>query len=615
MLRPCDWGSLRMYHRLRTLHFVERHPTIVFWLSFGALNLFLFLPRYLFARETSSLVPPTSIFTDGAWMAANRLFIWRGNLDPFRISIELTLLVGLWVSLRWIRVRPYRWLVTGFYLLALAYAIYEAIVMSVWRLEPVFYSQYYLARDGLPFLLDHLRTSWWQGLALIAVLAVAAFVVSLIVSLMLDSSARPTFPLASRVLMAAAAVWCVFAASTYQVYTARSEAVPASLAFKIKRNITDSVRLHTDIMNFDDGVVQRAYDYSPHDLAWKPDIFFIFVESYGSVLYKRPDYRRQYAALLSDVEKSLDDAGWHEASALSESPTWGGGSWLAYTSTLMGLKIASHPQYLSLLNKYQVEPYPNLGRTLKDQGYRFVWISALDDAWSDISWAKLERFYGADDVFRQPDFEYTGPGYGWGPAPPDQYMLNYAFDNLLRTDDRPTLLFTITQNSHYPWMPLPSTADDWHTLNDLPNDQQAFDDSTIEHGTRRSNYFRAVEYQFDTLKQLILDHGDDNSVFVLIGDHQPPMVSRDEDGWATPVHIISRDKAFIESLGAYGLAVGLKVSSTEAALRHEGIYSMLMRALYQRSGVPTTALPTYLPDGAVQTQEPQTASQTVDVSN
>lgn len=66
----------------------------------------------------------------------------------------------------------------------------------------------------------------------------------------------------------------------------------------------------------------------------------VFVESYGSVLYKRPDYALAYTALLDELQSALTADGWHTASALSEAPTWGGGSWMAYTSALFGLRIA-----------------------------------------------------------------------------------------------------------------------------------------------------------------------------------------------------------------------------------------------------------------------------------
>ncbi len=85
---------------------------------------------------------------------------------------------------------------------------------------------------------------------------------------------------------------------------------------------------------------------------------------------------------------------------------------------------------------------------------------------------------------------------------------------------------------------------------------------------------------------------------VLIGDHQPPVVSRRSDGWATPVHVIAKDPALIDAFADYGFEPGLKVANVQPALRHEGIYSLFMRLLYQTYGDHSVALPPYLPRGA-----------------
>ena len=62
----------------------------------------------------------------------------------------------------------------------------------------------------------------------------------------------------------------------------------------------------------------------------KPNIL-IFVESYGSVLAKQDDWRECYTDMMTAYTARLAADGWYAATALSESPTWGGGSWMAYT--------------------------------------------------------------------------------------------------------------------------------------------------------------------------------------------------------------------------------------------------------------------------------------------
>jgi hypothetical protein len=492
----------------------QTHPNLIFWLCFGTLNALLFLPLYLLTQENTSFFPGAAITADGLWLGANRLFLWRDNLDPFRISLELTVLCALWVSVRWLRRRPLRVIFVIVYLLALCYAIYEAIMVTVYRVDPVFYSHYFLALDGLPFLAEIAHVApWIYALALVGLLTVIA-AVAILVNVLLSSADQAGFRRASRVAMVILAGLCLFATLRYQVYTASPEMVVSSLGFKLHKNINASLQLHQDVVKFDDAPARRAYAYVNRQMAQTPDIYLIFVESYGSVLYKRADFRASYTALLRELEEQLHDTGWQASSALSDSPTWGGGSWMAYTSLLLGLRIDSHPQYLSLLNKYQVDTYPDMGRTLRKQGYYYAWVSSISRELDEQMWSKYERFLGVDQWLRYEDLEYSGPQYSWGPAPPDQYVLNYAAEKLQASTDKPLLFVTITQNSHYPWLEQPPLVEDWRTLRKEGFNEQAVsakEQEEMQHSTRRQNYLAAIDYQLRMLVDFVQRNGDDNS--------------------------------------------------------------------------------------------------------
>ena len=547
-----------MTRRLSNFRPDRDHPNLVFWICFVTLNALLFLPLYLLNQETTSFLPAASIFADGPWMGLSQLFIFRENQDLFRLSLELTLVTALWATVRWLRLRFLRYAIAVIYVLALGYYVYEAIMVSIYLVDPIFYSQYYLARDGLPFLAGHLQTAWWVYAAAVGGLAIAAAALVALVNLLLRCAAAPALRRASRIAITLLAGLCLTAGMFYQFYTAMPGMVVSSLGFKLQQNIAASLQLHADVASFDGGAVRSAYDYASFRLEKKPDIYFIFIESYGSILYKRADFRQAYTTLLTELEEQLDSAGWHAATALSESPMWGGGSWMAYTTTLFGLRIDNQPQYLSLFNKYQVDAYPSLGHTLQTQGYHYVWLSSLVEEYDDLLWARYARFYGVDELLRSKDLNYSGPRYGWGPALPDQYVMNYANDLLKRSNDKPLFLFTITQNSHYPWTPHPELVDDWRTLNRAQAEPATPDSAETGQAALRQRYLHAIEYQLRMLTEFILHNGDENSVFVLIGDHQPPMVSRRADGWATPVHIIAKDQALIDAFAAYDFTPGLQ---------------------------------------------------------
>ncbi|MFN8488642.1 MAG: sulfatase-like hydrolase/transferase [Caldilineaceae bacterium] len=594
-------------NRLWPFYTAEKYPNLRFWLGFWGLNTLLFLPMYWLNLATMTFFPSRAIFADGWSMGIARLFLWRENLDLFRLSVEFTVLLALWVNVRRWQRPVLRWLIVGVYGLALAYYLYEAIVRSIYHADPVFYSQYYLALDGLPFLAQHVQTSLWLvGVASVGLVAVVIGLVSLL-HWLLNCAVNAKLARSTRVVLGLLALLLVWATFRYQIYTADVEMVESSLLFKLQKNIADSRQLRHDIASFDGERVRRLYDYSRYPLQQKPDIYLIFVESYGSALYKWRDYRAPYAQLLAELEAQLAEQGWHATTALSESPTWGGGSWLAYTSFLFGLRIDNHPQYLALLNKYQVDTYPDLGRYLQSQGYDYAWVSSISEELDEHTWYKYTRLMGVNQWLRYRDLNYHGRLYGWGPGPPDQYTLNYANELLHKATKQPLFFVTITQNSHFPWTPQPTLADDWRTLNEapsMPTEPTPLADVTTN---KRQDYLVAVEYQLRMLVDFILHNGNDNSLFILIGDHQPPQVAGRFDGSDTPLHIISKDQTLLAGFAQYGFVPGLRVQTVKPVLHHEGDYSLIVRALVDRYGGKPVALPPYLPNGAVVEQAEKTA--------
>ena len=591
-VRPLRWPGLAL----------ARHPDLAFWLSFALLNGLLFLPLYLFNRETSSFLPVQRAAGQPLSAIARELLLWRENQDIFRLSLELTLLAALWVNVRWLwlgrRPRVFRALVTVVYVLALSYTIYESIFLSLYQTEPVFYAQYRQTVEGVQYVVQHLSWPWtvYAGGAVVVV-ALTAVVLRLTQRLI---GGTPPQRLSRRTRLAslALALWAA-TALVIGAPLASPQAAVSSLAFKLQQNVAASLALRDRIAVFDSRAPQLAYDYSQYDLQRKPDVYLIFIESYGSVLYKRPDWRKSYEALLGQLEQELAGGGWRVASALSESPTWGGGSWMAYTSALFGLRIDSHPEYLFLLDEYQDVAYPGLGRYLQSQGYYSLFVSSISKQLGESDLQKYVNFYGADDWLTFGRLGYQGPRYGWGPAPPDQFVLWQVEQQVVATLDQPKFIFTLTKNSHYPWVPQPELADDWRTLNQPAEDPSAPLPDQIPAQAKRRNYMNAVTYQLRFLTDFILKNGRDNAVYVLIGDHQPQQVSRRADGFETPIHVISRDAGMVQSLQDYGFVDGLAVADMTPAMRHEGLYSLLVRTLLANYGQEGASLPPYLPNGIV----------------
>jgi hypothetical protein len=590
-----------MVTQLRQKLSLLNHPNLIFWFCFLILNGLLFLPLYLLNRETTTFLPFPSADPAGT---IKQLMLWRNNLDPFRLNAEVLLLVVLWVHGGWLRKFAgrywFRWFFGVFYFVALGYYLYESIMLSLYQVDPVFYSHYQLAIDGLQMVARHLQVPLEIYITGVLVLVVGTIVVGILIRAMLDSHVVEQLSLGSRIGLDLIALLVIVSVFTYQETLASPKMVVSSFVYKLEQNIADSIEVYQRVHTFGDVVAQNAYNYSGYHLLHKPNIYLIFVESYGSVLYKRPDYREAYTALLSQLQDELQEAGWYTASTLSEAPTWGGGSWMSYTTTLFGLRIDTHPQFLSLLDQYQSEVYPDLGHYLETQGYRYVRLSSLSVELGEEQWREYKNFYGMDEWLGYSDLHYHGLEYGWGPAPPDQYALNFAHDTIRGESAQPFFLFFITQNSHYPWIPLPEIVDDWRTLNEIGvNIQLPAPNPMIPHQIKRKNYFDSINYELRFLTDYILKVGNEESIFILIGDHQPQQVSRRDDGFDTPVHIISQDTAFVDAFLEYGFVRGLAIQDIAPTIRHEGFYSMFVRVLLTQYGQGIKALPEYLPGGVV----------------
>lgn len=587
-----------------------KHADVRFWSCFALLNALLFLPFFIInLNDVHFGLAPLKSFSDLRHTLVALIF-WRENADPFRLNTEWLWLTVLWVNVAWLRRNLYRWLMLAVYFIALFYYSYESIMLYLYKDEPIFYNHYFLVRDGLKFLLDHMHLSLWLYLA------AALFGVGLIggiiwlVLTLVDAPISGDLSRGSHIMLVALAGASLLSLAGYRNAAADPRMVISSLTAKLEQNIEASVNLYQSVAQFDDSTLRSAYDYRRQYLLRKPNIYLIFVESYGSVLYKRPDYKIAYLEMLDEMETALEENGLHMASALTESPTWGGGSWLAYTSALYGLRMEAHPQYLAFLEKYQDEGerYPNFGDYLRQQGYYFAWLTSIASELKEEKRQMYQRFYGVDRWIQYRDLAYKGVHYGWGPAPPDQYVLNATRESLLAETNKPLVLFFITQNSHYPWQPLPEMVDDWRTLNQPSPAGEPEPIEALSHADTRQHYLDSVDYTLDMLTEFILNGSNENgsnesvdedAIYVLVGDHQPPRVSRRDDGYETPIHIVSRDAKLLDNLAAYGFEPGAAVTAAEPQLHHEGLYSLFVRLLVETYGVRPEAAPEYLPQGVL----------------
>jgi len=561
-----------------------RKPGLWLWILFFVLNAILFLPAYLFHRADSTFFPPVAA-----------VFHPRENADIFRISVEWAIVAAAWVNIGWLRQSWRRKALpvvfSALYFLILLYHIYENAISTYYHTRPNFYDDWLFVRSGIGFLLDGLQVPVWYFVIGAMVAAGGIWALARLVRLFFTIPVENAGNGSKAVGIALAGIIVILS-----FRTGGTLADPAQEASSFIAKLTENVRgvavsakEVAYVTNFNPHAV---YNFENDRLREKPNIYLIFVESYGAVLYDSPYLRKNYLPRIETMDDTLREHGWHTASALSVSPTFGGGSWMAYTSAQYGIRISKQPQYLALREKYQLEPYPSLGRYLQQQGYEFMWVTPIARQLTAEDARKNDRFYAPDRWLLFADMNYHGPMYGWGPSPPDQFTLGFAQSFAAENVQKPLFMFYLTQNSHYPWAPLPPTVANWQNLNDSGIESPPALKKALPYYEHLKNYMASVDYTLVTLTDFIANTPDERAIFVLVGDHQPPIIARKRAGNATPIHIISKDANFVAQFSQYGFEEGLELDDLTPKMRHEGLYALLVHTLNARYGENPAALPT-----------------------
>ncbi|MEV6166886.1 sulfatase [Streptomyces sp. NPDC051954] len=286
------------------------------------------------------------------------------------------------------------------------------------------------------------------------------------------------------------------------------------------------------------------------------DVLFTFIESYGRVAIDDPAMAPQIDAVLKEGTRSLDAAGFASQSAWLRSPVTGAGSWLAHSTFLSGLWIKNQQRYRSLTTSDRMNLTNYFGKT---GAWRTVGIvPGVRRAWPE------GKFFGLDHIYDSEHLGYHGPYFSWTPVP-DQFSLE-AFERLEhgRADRRPIMAEIILASSHNPWAPVARMID-W---NDLGN-------GSVFHGIKkegkdpkevwknpesvRTEYRHAIEYSLRSVTEWLERYGDENTVLVFLGDHQPvPTVTAGDRSKDVPITIVARDQKVLDRISDWGWTDGLK---------------------------------------------------------
>jgi hypothetical protein len=510
------------------------------------------------------------------------------------------MVVLFYIFRRHITPKFYGWLAGLYYVLMFIFVVYYTTLEKVFLIKPILYDDFYLLKLG--FINSGGRLSF---LLLIELLVFAGIVWLIVKVFQYFLTLTSEMEFGNKSKLTIGFIGFLFLVNTVKSgLTFEPQHAFQSPFLMMVDNVQYSIDAYRSLNRFDIKKLNRQMNYDQYRLKKRPNVYFFFVESYGKILYENEKARPGYMAMMNKCQQTLTANGFEACSAFSTSPVSGGGSWISYSSVMFGFNLKNEATYLSLLKNAGTSKYNHLFRWFKHQGYRnYRLISMPDNENLKVPWELYSRFYGADEWIRFKDLDYHGDQYGFGPSPPDQYSVFYANQYIQKENPGPYTLFFISQNSHNPFYCPDSVVSDWKTLNRKTRHTKQV--SVLFRKPRLSEYVKAIDYDLKSFVQFIVQEGKENDIFVLIGDHQPPLLTSKENGFDTPVHIISRDSLFLSGFKNYGFSTGMLVSGNQNPLRHEGIYSMFMHEFIKNFGADTTQLPVYRPEGIKTTDHEQ----------
>jgi hypothetical protein len=283
------------------------------------------------------------------------------------------------------------------------------------------------------------------------------------------------------------------------------------------------------------------------------DLTIVFLESFGATLYDDPTARAATDPGRQALQAALTASGRHVVSGFFRSPTIGGASDLAHLSLLAGVDLSDPRRHDLLLTTRR----PTLLHLFKRAGYETFGV------YHAVSWPWPEHvYYGFDHYIDGPALQYEGPPITFWKIPDQVALARFEHRHARTAESPPRLLFFATISSHFPFSPVPPYQPDWQrVLTPTPfdtEDLQAVAAQRVDWLDMRSGYLAGVNYVYRWLTGYFERPEPRETVYVLVGDHQPTAnITGERPSWDVPVHIVSRDRRLLERFSALGFSDGL----------------------------------------------------------
>ncbi|MEI5526098.1 sulfatase [Streptomyces brasiliscabiei] len=319
------------------------------------------------------------------------------------------------------------------------------------------------------------------------------------------------------------------------------------------------------------------------------DVMIAFIESYGRAALEDPAIAPGVDAALDEEGEALTEAGFAAKSGWLTSATYGGSSWLGHSTFLTGLWIDNQSRYRTV----------TAGERLTLPG-----AFAKTDAWRTVgvvpgvqyNWPEGD-FYGFDKVYDSRDVGYQGPKFSWSTMP-DQYALT-AFERLeaARKGGKPLMSEIILTSSHQPWAPLPKMVGwdevgDGSVYKDIEKAGKDPADVFTDPVKVKEEYGKSVQYSVHSLLQYVRKYGDENTVLVFLGDHQPmASVSGNGASHDVPVTIVAHDPKVLDRIDDWGWSDGLRPGDDAPVWRMDSFRDRFLTAYGEEPNVAGSPKP------------------------
>jgi hypothetical protein len=299
------------------------------------------------------------------------------------------------------------------------------------------------------------------------------------------------------------------------------------------------------------GATLRA---SPHDLARldRVDVYLFFIEAYGETAFRSPSKAARVKPAYERFERELGARGFTLASSVLESPTAGGGSWLAHATFASGVNVTDQLAYDMLL----LAKPPTLSDFFSAAGYRSVLVQpGTTRAHAEGEpWRFEQRYYAAN-------FDYRGPALGWGRFP-DQFVIDSVHRREGAARGRPRFFEYVLVTSHVPWNAEPPILDDWSRIGDgavyhrLPTTRHA--PSWLGLEQKANAYTSTIVYDLEVIRRFVAEFVTGDALVIVLGDHQPVAdITEDGAGRGVPIHVLSRRRDLVEPFSRRGYSEGM----------------------------------------------------------